>query len=557
MPATPPPPAGRGAAGRGRDACRGGGGGGGAVPPARRRRACAGPAALLLALLAACTSPGPTAPDLDALQAPGFRRAAPATPADASEAGGSSAALALPAAAAFDARWLAGIDDARLRDLIERAQRANPDLRIALERVRAARAGAEASATRRWPQASITASASDARSGLPDAVKLLMPDTRALRGGLQLDWELDAFGAARAAEEAATLEAGAAAEAAEVARWLAVTELSETYIGWQGARLRLARLESLLEAQHETERLTRSRFGQGEASRFDLARAAGETQALAATLPPLRTQIAVAEHRMAVLVGQSPGRPLLALDGAAEPLLPELPPLAPGQPAELLWRRPDLRAAERQWRAAGARLREASADRWPRLFLSAVTGRQDLALGGVDLAPVRYGNVALAFALPVFDAGRRRAAVEHQSAREREATRQYERAVLRAIEDVENSLVQLGQERRRALAVEAALAERRSGLRHAESLYREGQIDLLQLIDAQRGVIAAELAGIDSATQRALGAVQLFKALGGSWQVGAAVPLASADSAPAPAPGPVPGAEAAATAGPVTPGVPR
>ncbi len=168
--------------------------------------------------------------------------------------------------------------------------------------------------------------------------------------------------------------------------------------------------------------------------------------------------------------------------------------------------------------AEAARLREAQADRWPKFFLAAAFGRQDLRLNALDLSPVRYSTAALAFTMPLFDAGRLRAAVERQSAKERMATLQYEKAVLGAVKDVDDSLVALAQERDRSAALDATTLQRRTGLRHAESLYREGQIDLLQLLDAQRAVIAAELSAVDGQTQLALNTVQLATALGGGWQ---------------------------------------
>jgi outer membrane protein TolC len=109
--------------------------------------------------------------------------------------------------------------------------------------------------------------------------------------------------------------------------------------------------------------------------------------------------------------------------------------------------------------------------------------------------------------------------------------------LLGALQDVEDSLVALAQERERSDFLAAAVDIRREGLRLAQSLHREGQIDLLQLLDAQRGLIAAELAATDSNTQRALGAVQLVKALGGGWHtvnpVEAPLPLATATSSAA------------------------
>jgi NodT family efflux transporter outer membrane factor (OMF) lipoprotein len=417
----------------------------------------------------------------------------------------------------LDAGTWRGFGDPALENLIALARTANLDVRIAQQRVRQARAGSVAAASRLLPTVALTGSASDQRTGLPADVKRGSPDTRALRGALDLGWELDVFGAARAAADAAELDALAADSGVATAQWLVTTEVARQYLVWQGARLRLQQLQALLKAQQDTERLTRSRETEGQASRFEVARAAGDVESLAAQLPALQTLVAVTEAQIKVLLGKAPGADLPALDQRSSPKLPQVPVLAPGQPIELLQRRPDLQAAERQLRAEGARLRESQADRWPRLVLGAVFGQQDLRLNGLDLSPVRYSNVALAFTAPLFNAGRLQAAVERQSARERIAALQYERAVLGALQDVENSLVALAHERERADRLAAAVQRRREGLRHAQLLHREGQIDLLQLLDAQRGLIAAELAETESRTQQALGAVQLVKALGGGW----------------------------------------
>lgn len=453
----------------------------------------------LAAFLSACATTQPEPPDVSATQDTRFRHEP-----DAQAAG--------------DASWWRGFDDAALVALVQRAQLANHDVRIAVQRVRQARAGQTAVASRLWPTVSLTGSASDERSGLPDQIKQGKPDTRAYRGALDLGWELDLFGDARAGADAAELDALSAEEGVDAARWLVSSEVARQYIVWQSARLRLAKLDALLKAQTDTERLTRSKEAGGLASRFDVARAAGEVPSLAAQLPPLRTLVAVTETQLAVLVGANPNQPLPELNAAAAPGLPTPPRLSARQPVDLLMRRPDLRVAQKQFMAEAARLREAQADRWPKFFLAAAFGREDLRLNALDLSPVRYSTAALAFTMPLFDAGRLRAAVERQSAKERMATLQYEKAVLGAVKDVDDSLVALAQERERSAALDAATQQRRTGLHHAESLYREGQIDLLQLLDAQRAVLAAELSAIVGQTQLALNTVQLATALGGGWQ---------------------------------------
>lgn len=417
----------------------------------------------------------------------------------------------------LDAITWRGFGDPALEALIDQARSANLDVRIAQERVRQARAGSIAAASRLMPTVSVTGSLSDQRTGLPTQIKQRTPDVRATRGGIEMGWELDLFGAARAASDAAELDALAADAGVETAQWLATTEVARQYLIWQGARVRLKQFQILLHTQQETERLTRDREAGGLASRFDVTRAAAEVQNLAGQLPALRTLVSVTEAQIKVLLGLNPEVRLLALNAETPPDLPHAPQFNPGQPIELLTRRPDLRVAERQLLAESARLRESRADQWPRFVFGAALGQQDLRLNGLDLSPSRFSNVAIAFSLPLFNAGRLRADVERQSARERSAMLQYQRAVLVALHDVENSLVALDQERERGVQLAAAVDSRREGLKHARSLHREGQIDLLQVLEAQRSLIAAELVATDSRTSRALGAVQLVRALGGGW----------------------------------------
>lgn len=418
-----------------------------------------------------------------------------------------------------DVRWWRQFGDAQLAHLVERSAAANHDIRIAVERARQARAGTVASESRLFPSVDVTASRSDSRTGLPTQVKQLLPDTKATRAGVEVAWEIDLFGAARAAASAAEEDAAAAALGVSGAQLIAASEVARQYFIWHGARQRLEILESLLQTQRDTERLTRSRNREGLASEFDVARAAGETLSMEASLPPLRTLLAVTESRIAVLSGADASMPVPELHPAAGFHWTFPQQAFTGQPADLLRRRPDLLAAERRLAAQSSRLVEAKANRFPKIFLSALFGTQELTLNNaLDLPASRYSNVAAAFVLPLFNAGRIQAGIDAQSARERESLLSYEQVILGAIEDVENSLASLAAERQRVDALRAAATERERALAHATSLFREGQIDLLQLLDAQRTRLATELTLAESNAQRAVGYVQLYKALGGGWQ---------------------------------------
>jgi outer membrane protein TolC len=180
-------------------------------------------------------------------------------------------------------------------------------------------------------------------------------------------------------------------------------------------------------------------------------------------------------------------------------------------------RRPDLIAAEARFAAETLRGEEARAQWWPKLFVGALLGRQDLRLNALNLAPVHFSNVALALAAPLFNAGRIDAGIRAQSARAEEALLAWQKAVMVAVQEVEDSLLARSEEAKRGAALATAVEYRRRSLQRAQSLQREGQIDLLLLLDVQRSVLASELDLSDSRLQQALADVQLFKALGGGF----------------------------------------
>jgi outer membrane protein TolC len=254
----------------------------------------------------------------------------------------------------------------------------------------------------------------------------------------------------------------------------------------------------------------------GLATAFDVERAQTEASRTRAQIPQLETLVAVSRHRIAVLIGDQAfnAAAIKPWDGIAA-----VPAARPGQPAELLQRRPDLLAAKAELDAANARRQQAVAEWFPRLFLNASFGGQRFELNGNDIGAARFTNVAAMLAMPILNAGRTSAINEIAAAAQSEAVARYENAIVRALEDVENTLVALADERRRAQDLQSASNSAEAALGRAQSLYSRGQIDLLPLLDAQRARLAVRLSANDSNTQLLLDSVQLYKALGGGWQV--------------------------------------
>ena len=274
-------------------------------------------------------------------------------------------------------------------------------------------------------------------------------------------------------------------------------------------------MRAISAAQDETLRLVTARQRVGLATPFDVERAQTEASRARAAIPPLETLAAVSRHRIAVLIGDQAFKAASITPSTVEPTVP---PARPGQPAELLQRRPDLLAASAQLDAANARRQQAMAEWFPRLFLGAVFGREGIDLNGLALGPARFTNVAALLAMPIFNAGRTQAINDIAESGQREAVLRYEDAIARALEDVENSLVALDDQRHRAQLMQSAAASADAALSHAQSLYDRGQTDFLPLLDAQRVRLVVRVSANEADTQLLLDSVQLYKALGGGWQ---------------------------------------
>ena len=330
-----------------------------------------------------------------------------------------------------------------------------------------------------------------------------------------MTWEVDLFGRLRAGAAAAAADTLAVENGARGVRLLVMTDVATNYFTLVGALRQLETVRAISAAQDETLRLVTARQRVGLATPFDVERAQTEASRARAAIPPLETLAAVSRHRIAVLIGDQAFNAASITPSTVEPTVP---PAHPGQPAALLQRRPDLLAASAQLDAANARRQQAMAEWFPRLLLGAVFGRESIDLNGVALGAARFTNVAALLAMPIFNAGRTQAINDIAESGQREAVLRYEDAIARALEDVENTLVALADERQRAQALNSAAASADAALGRAQSLYDRGQIDLLPLLDAQRVRLAVRVGANDANTQLLLDSVQLYKALGGGWQ---------------------------------------
>ena len=423
-----------------------------------------------------------------------------------------------PSAEQPETAWWDGYGDPVLSQLIRRAAYENRDVRIAAERVRAARAGETISRSWLLPSIGIGANGFNHTTNYDTVLKNFVPEaanTRAGQVGIGASWEVDLFGRLRAGAAAAAADTVAVENTARGVRLLVLTDVATNYFTLVGALRQLDTVRAISSAQDETLRLVTARQRVGLATPFDVERAQTEASKARAAIPPLETLVAVSRHRLAVLVGD---QAFNAATITPSGVLANVPPAQPGQPAALLQRRPDLLAAGAQLDAANARRQQAMAEWFPRLILGAVFGRESIDLNGVALGPARFANVAGLIAMPIFNAGRTQAINDIAESGQKEAVLHYEDAIVRALEDVENALVALQDEGQRAQSLNSAAASADAALGRAQSLYDRGQIDLLPLLDAQRVRLSVRVGANDSNTQLLLDSVQLYKALGGGWE---------------------------------------
>jgi NodT family efflux transporter outer membrane factor (OMF) lipoprotein len=415
--------------------------------------------------------------------------------------------------------WWDSYGDPVLSSLIRRAAAENRDVKIAAERVRAARAGETISRSWLYPSVGIQGAASDQRTGFNSATKQTVAaaaDSKSWQGGIEISWEVDIAGRLRAGTAAAAADTLAAEHTARGVRLLVVTDVASNYFTLVGTLRQLDTVRAISAAQDETLRLVTARQRAGLATLFDVERAQTEASKAHAAIPPLETLAAVSRHRIAVLIGDQAFNASAIAPARGDIVVPTT---HAGQPAALLQRRPDLLAAQAQLAAANARRQQAMAEWFPRLFLGAMFGGEGLNANGIALGAARFTNVAAMLAMPIFNAGRTQAINDIAESGQKEAVLHYEDAIVRALEDVENTLVALDEERQRTQLLQSASASAEAALGRSQSLYDRGQIDLLPLLDAQRVRLSVRVGANDANTQLLLDSVQLYKALGGGWEV--------------------------------------
>lgn len=405
--------------------------------------------------------------------------------------------------------------------LIERALRENRTIAQAAARLDESRALRGLTVFGLLPM--ITASA-DREQSSPSALDPFLPpdqpDTIVYRVGADASWELDFFGAARRAAQAARADTAALAADLAAARAATVAEVAQAWFALRGAQARRDLQQRTLDNLTESLGVLELRVAAGRGTDFDLARARTLLADVAARLPQAHAEVARQEQRLAVLVAAPVAQLRTELLAASRPLPAPVALTAIGTPQDWLRRRPDVRAAERRLASATARIGIEQANFLPRISLLGGFGYTAQEPGDLFDAEAQRWRWGPSLSWSFLDVGRVRQRVLAARARARAALAAFDETLLRALEETEGALAAYRAASEALAATSLGLDAARRATEIAQLRYDAGASDYLALLDAQRTQLEFEQRAVDAAVARASALALLQRALAGDFARG-------------------------------------
>lgn len=420
--------------------------------------------------------------------------------------------------------WWAAFNDPLLTRFVALALEQNLDIAQTAARVAQSRAALRYADAALLPAANASISAARAYQSVETPLGQVLNATpgfdrygSSYEANLGASWEIDVFGGLRRGQEAAraTYEAS---EAGAVATRLAVAaQTADVYVMIRGLQARIAIARQQVETRRRLLAMVRLQYEKGIAAELQMNQAEGSLTQAEAQIPVLETGLDSAMNALDVLLGVQPGTYRTEL--APVTPVPSAPALAgTGTPAEMIRRRPDLIAAERQLAAANARIGVALAEYYPKFSLAALLGSATaIASGNLFTGAASQAQGVLGLRWRLFDFGRVDAQIDAARGQEAEALAAYRLAVLRAAEDVENAFSALVK-REAQLAIltrgEASLTRARE---NSFAAYQGGVVSLIEVLDADGNLLQVRDAKAQAQTEAARSAIASFRALGGGW----------------------------------------
>jgi len=407
--------------------------------------------------------------------------------------------------------WQQIIGDSTLVDLVDRALRDNRDLQVAAARVREYRANIGIARGPLLPSVAVNASESSNQIALG-----AIPPTayRAARFTGDLAWELDFWGHIRRGVEAANADWQAEDAARRAVVLSLVGDVTTSYLQLLELDQERAIAERTLSSRRATLEIARQRFSQGLTSELDVRQFEAQVAEPAVTLAQTERARAETEHNLNVLLGEAPTtiQRGTSLAGAVRTLT-----VPDSIPAALLARRPDVQEAERSYAASVARIGVADAARWPTISIVGSYGTQAGVPSNLFGSQTNVYQAQIGLSFPLFDNARLANVSAAARARADEDRAAYQGVALNALREATDALTAVRTARDQAVAQATQANALRAALDLATLRYEAGLASYLDLLDAQRSLFSAELALSQAQLGELTAAVQLYKALGGTW----------------------------------------
>ncbi|MDF3937200.1 efflux transporter outer membrane subunit [Pseudomonas citronellolis] len=431
-----------------------------------------------------------------------------------------------PADGAVESRWWRLFNDPQLDRLQARVAAGNLDLQAAAARLQQSRAIRQALGADAVPTVDGNAAYSRQRNsevGLSDpSGESGRHNFNQLDAGFTLSWELDLWGRVRRELEAANAQVEASQASRHDVLVAVLAESVRDYLQLRGEQRREAILRGNLEIARHSLQLTQMRRAEGVATELDVAEAKAQVAVIESQLPGSQKRQARLLNALAFLLGEQPGALTAELAQAAP--LPRPPRAVPvGLPSQLAQRRPDIRQAEAQLHAATAGIGMARADFYPRISLNGDFGFQALQLANFGDWNSHTFGIGPSLHLPIFEGGRLKGTLALREAQQREAAIAYRRTVLNAWREVDDALSDYAADQRELAALDEAVEHGRTALANAREQYKAGAVDFLNVLSAQRELLASEERQARSGEAVAVNLALLYKALGGGWEEAAAL----------------------------------
>jgi outer membrane protein, multidrug efflux system len=444
---------------------------------------------LVVGMMSACVGPRPDIPSNATISVPLAWRTQPS------------------ASTSIDADWWRAFGDPRLTLLVERALRRNTDIGAAVARVEEARALSRLARAQQTPLATLSLATGQSRIlVLTDGV-----DGFSASPQVALSYDLDLFGRLSNATASARASLLASATARDSVALATASTTASSYISLLGLDAQLATTRATLASRAEALRVARRRAAAGYTSQLELRQAESEYHATEQLVPAAELAVSLQENALSILVGDPPGsiERGVAFGALVTPVIPE------GLPSTLLSRRPDLVSARAALVATERAMDSTRAAELPDFSLTATGGA---ALSTALPNPIALYSIGANVLSPLIDGGRLRAQAGAAAGRRDQAAYAYRHAVLAALREVEDALVYVQRLHEEQVAIDADVATLSETLRLATNRYNDGYAPYLDQLDAQRGLLAAQLIAIRIATDRLNAIATLYHALGGGWQ---------------------------------------